>query len=74
MIKQKYIVMLCEVPPDRQVWLAYDSMGRIGNATYEEAFRYDTITQARIALERVRRDRKWPGAKILGTTVDVDVR
>ena len=67
---QKYVVLLSE-RDGRQIWLAYNSFGRIGNAKYEEAFRYDTRRQAADALRRVRATgRRWPDAKILGTCVD----
>ena len=69
MIVQKYIVMLSETP-SMQMFLAYDDLGRIGNATYEQAFRYDTEQQARCALRAVRRIRAFADAKILATCVD----
>ena len=70
-IKQKYIVMLDD-SPNRQVFLAYDSLGRIGNASHEQAFRYDTQQQAYVALASVRRFRHWPKAKILGVIVETE--
>lgn len=71
-IRQKYIVMLAERNGE-QVWLAYDNLGRIGNATYAQAYRYDTWAEAADALRRLRfTGAKWPGAKIMGTTVHVE--
>tara|TARA_R110000868_G_scaffold14070_7_gene65631 strand:- start:72 stop:299 length:228 start_codon:yes stop_codon:yes gene_type:complete len=72
MIQQKYIVLLGEQYDGKQIWLAYDSIGRIGNATYNQAFRYDSHKQAVYALALVRRQRRWPNAKVMGTTVEID--
>lgn len=63
---QKYFVQL----DDRPVFLAYNAAGRIGNADRDQAFLYDSYDQARWALERVRRERAWPRAKIFGSAVD----
>jgi len=54
------------------VWLGYDVFGRIGSASYRDAFRYDSALQATVALAKVRRDRRWPGARVIGTTVEVE--
>lgn len=70
MIRQRYIVCLGE-RDGKQIWLAYDSMGRIGNADCEQAWRYETINAAFHALAKVRRERRWPDAEIFGTTVDL---
>ena len=64
---QKWFVMLDD---ERQLFLAYDSCGRIGNANRQQAFLYDSLREATQALRRVRRERRWPRARILGTTVD----
>ena len=70
MVVQKYIVLLGE-RDGKQIWLAYDIGGRLGNASYEQAYRYDTWKQACDALCRVRfTGARWPRAQILGTTVD----
>lgn len=71
MIQQKYIVLLGE-HDGKQIWLAYDSIGRIGNATYDQAFRYDSHKQAVYALALVRRQKRWPNAKVMGTTVETE--
>ena len=72
MIMQKYIVMLSSDPANtgRQVFLGYDAGGRIGNASYQQAFRYDSEQAAKRALWVARKVRRWPDAKILGTCVD----
>ena len=67
---QRYIVLLEDSGLRRQIFLGYDSIGRI-NANYLEAFRYDTELAARIALRKVRRDRAWRDAKILGCLEEV---
>lgn len=68
MIAQKYIVLLSETESS-QTWLGYDRLGRIGKATYGEAFRYDSEIQAKQALRKVQMMHSYPNAKILGTTV-----
>lgn len=71
MIQQRFIVMLDDTAhTGRQVFLAYNDLGRIGNGKYSEAFRYETHHQASRALAAVRRLRAWPRAKILGTCID----
>ena len=73
MIKEKWIVLLSkDVDIGKQVWLGYDVFGRIGSASYWEAFRYDSALQATVALAKVRRDRRWPDARVIGTTVEVE--
>jgi hypothetical protein len=67
MMVQKFIVLLDE-RHGKQVWLAYNTLGRIGNAVFSEAFRYETYEQAKQALASVRRQRNWPNAKVMGTT------
>lgn len=62
---QKWAVRLA-IRDGQELWLAYDAAGRIGNANFDQAFRYDTRRAAEIALKRVRRDRDWPNAKIFG--------
>lgn len=69
MIVQKYIVLLGE-RDGKQIWLAYNLAGRIGNANYDQAFRYNTEPAAEIALRKVQQLRAWRGAKIFGTTVE----
>lgn len=70
MIEQRYIVLL-GLRNGQQIWLAYDAGGRIGNADYSQAFRFDTELAARIALRRERiTGSRWSDAEILGTTVD----
>jgi len=70
---QKYVVLLSEHNDGRQIWLAYDCIGRIGNARHEEAFRYDTHEMARLALRAVRKTgRRYEDAEILATLVEVD--
>ena len=72
-IEQRYIVQLGE-RDGKQIWLAYDACGRIGNSNYAMAFRFDTSWHARMALQRERMTgSRWINAKILGTTVDVEV-
>jgi hypothetical protein len=66
---QRYIVLL-EDRVRGQIFLGYDNIGRI-NANYLQAFRYDTELSARIALRKVRRDRAWCDARILGCLVKV---
>ena len=71
MIQQRYIVLL-GLRNGKQIWLAYDACGRIGNADHSQAFRFNTELAARIALRRERMTgSKWDAAKILGTTVDI---
>jgi len=65
----KYVVLLRETA-DRQIWLAYDMLGRIGNARYAEAFRYNSEHHAKMALKAL--PHKWPGAKVLATLEDDD--
>lgn len=72
MVVQKYIVMLDE-SPTRQVFLAYDDMGRISNASSDLAFQYDSYRQAKAAIAAVRRVRRWPNARVLGVIVEADV-
>ena len=71
MIRQRYVVLLRE-SGGQQFWLAYDALGRIGNAEFSQAFRYESLFAAEVALKRVQRERRWPDAKIIGTTVEVD--
>ena len=71
MIRQRFVVMLRE-SQGVQTWLAYDSFGRIGNANFKEAFRYDTHRQAEDALRYVRMTHQWPMAEILGTTEEIE--
>ena len=69
----KYIVLLTETTDGQQIWLAYDHLGRIGNAKYDEAFKYDTHDQARAALRAVRKTgKRYEDAEILATLVEVD--
>jgi len=67
-MEQRYVVLLRETPT--QIWLAYDDLGRIGNAKFHEAFRYVSAHAARMALKAL--PHNWPEAKILGTLVEVD--
>ena len=67
MMRTRYIVLLRETP-DRQIWLAYDAGGRIGNANYAEAFRYNSEHHARMALKAL--PHKWPEAEVLATLED----
>ena len=70
---QKYIVMLKDPTEGPQIWLAYDHLGRIGNAKYEEAFKYETHEMARAALRAVRKTgKRYEDAEILATLVEVD--
>ena len=70
---QKYVVRLSDKPGEHQIWLAYDCIGRIGNARYAEAFKYDTHDQARAALRAVRKTgKRYEDAEILATLVEVD--
>ena len=72
-IIQKYIVLLGE-RDGNQIWLAYNDFGRIGNASYDLAFHYDTWAEAADALRRVRYSgNRWGDAKILGTTVKEEI-
>lgn len=65
MTKQFYIVQLSE-KDGKNLYLAYDNMGRIGNACFQQAIRYDSFSQANNALKAVRRYRRWPQAQIFG--------
>lgn len=49
--------------PDKQIWLAYDNLGRIGNANYDQAFRFNSEHHARMAIKLL--PHKWPQAKVL---------
>ena len=72
---QKYVVLLRDKPGGQQIWLAYDCVGRVGNARHEEAFRYDTHDQARLALRAVRKKgNRWADAEILATLVEEEDR
>ena len=64
---QRYVILLRETP-DKQIWLAYDDLGRIGNAKFHEAFRYVSAHAARMALKAL--PHKWPEAKVLATLED----
>ena len=69
---QKFIVFLGE-RNGKQIWLAYDDAGRIGNAAYQEAFRYDTLVSAEQALQNVRRTvGRFPDAKVMALLVEED--
>jgi len=63
----KYVVLLRQ-SADKQIWLAYDDFGRIGNATYEMAFRFNSEHHAKMALKQL--PHKWPDAKVLATLKD----
>ena len=65
---QKYVVCL-RSSGDRQIWLAYDNCGRIGNANYHQAFQYDSYNEARVAIKQL--PHRWTEAQILGTLVEV---
>lgn len=69
MMRQRYVVLLRETI-DKQVWLAYNDFGRIGNANYNQAFRFETRDQARWAL--IKLPLKWPDAQVLATLVEID--
>jgi len=72
MIVQKYIVML-DSTPNREVFLAYDGLGRIGNASHEKAFKYDSRRLAKLALARVRATgKRWPRAEVLGVIEEIE--
>ena len=60
----RYVVLLRQTP-DKQIWLGYDHIGRIGNATYREAFRYVSVHAARMALKAL--PHKWSEANVLAT-------
>jgi len=63
----KYVVLLRETA-DSQIWLGYDMLGRIGNARYDEAFRFNSVHHAKMALKAL--PHKWPVAKVLATLED----
>ena len=67
----KYVVMLRETP-DKQIWLGHDMLRRIGNARYDEAFRFNSEHHAKQALKLL--PHKWPEAKVLATLEDSDER
>lgn len=68
-IVQRWIVLL-GLRAGRQIWLAYDNEGRIGNADYDQAHRYETRREAVNALGKVRKTgQAWPNAEIFGTCV-----
>ena len=65
----RFVVLLRDTP-DRQIWLAYNDGGRIGNATFAMAFRFISRHQANMALRNL--PHKWPEAKIISTLVEED--
>ena len=64
---QRFVVLLRDMP-DKQIWLGYDDLGRIANATYKMAFRFVSEHKARTALRRL--SHNWLDAKIFSTLVE----